>query len=87
MKGRRRTDFPVSARQALATAGAAGGNGVLVDRFCKTSLPDIYAIGDCAGNQLLAHKASHEGIVCVEHIAEQGVAVLILVAFGVQCRP
>ena len=31
--------------------------------------PGIYAIGDCAGNQLLAHKASHEGIVCVERIA------------------
>jgi dihydrolipoamide dehydrogenase len=32
----------------------------------------VYAIGDVAGNQLLAHKATHEGIVCVEHIAGQG---------------
>ncbi|MDR6832420.1 MULTISPECIES: FAD-dependent oxidoreductase [unclassified Sphingopyxis] len=35
----------------LIAAGAAGGNGVLVDRLCKTSLPDIYAIGDCAAHE------------------------------------
>ena len=33
---------------ALLEAGAAGGNGVRVDAQCRTSLPDIYAIGDCA---------------------------------------
>ncbi len=32
----------------LVAAGAAGGNGLDVDEFCRTSLPDIYAIGDCA---------------------------------------
>jgi 3-phenylpropionate/trans-cinnamate dioxygenase ferredoxin reductase subunit len=32
----------------LLAAGAAGGNGVDVDAFCRTSLPDVYAIGDCA---------------------------------------
>ena len=32
----------------LLSAGAAGGNGVDVDEFCRTSLPDVYAIGDCA---------------------------------------
>ncbi|MWV29057.1 NAD(P)/FAD-dependent oxidoreductase [Aurantiacibacter rhizosphaerae] len=32
----------------LQAAGASCGNGVLVDRFCQTSLPGIYAIGDCA---------------------------------------
>jgi 3-phenylpropionate/trans-cinnamate dioxygenase ferredoxin reductase subunit len=32
----------------LLAAGAEGGNGVKVDAFCRTSLPDIYAIGDCA---------------------------------------
>ncbi|MBT0670028.1 oxidoreductase [Novosphingobium profundi] len=32
----------------LIAAGAAGANGVDVDEFCRTSLPDIYAIGDCA---------------------------------------
>ncbi|WP_173922379.1 NAD(P)/FAD-dependent oxidoreductase [Agromyces sp. Marseille-P2726] len=32
----------------LADAGAEVGNGVLVDKLCRTSLPDVYAIGDCA---------------------------------------
>lgn len=34
----------------LITAGASGGNGVDVDEFCRTSLPDVYAIGDCAAH-------------------------------------
>ena len=34
----------------LISAGAAGGNGVDVDEYCRTSLPDIYAIGDCAAH-------------------------------------
>jgi len=45
---------------------------IQVDDHLRTNVPGIYAIGDCAGNQLLAHKASHEGIVCVEHIAGKG---------------
>jgi 3-phenylpropionate/trans-cinnamate dioxygenase ferredoxin reductase subunit len=32
----------------LIAAGAEGGNGVAVDAFCRTTLPDVYAIGDCA---------------------------------------
>ncbi|HEX8527054.1 NAD(P)/FAD-dependent oxidoreductase, partial [Allosphingosinicella sp.] len=32
----------------LLEAGAEGGNGVLVDDHCRTSLPDVYAAGDCA---------------------------------------
>ena len=40
----------VPAVEPLIAAGAKSGNGVLVDRFCKTSLPDIYAIGDCAAH-------------------------------------
>ena len=35
---------------ALLAAGAAGGNGVAVDDHCRTSLPDVYAIGDCAAH-------------------------------------
>ncbi|MDH7972713.1 FAD-dependent oxidoreductase [Sphingomonas sp. AR_OL41] len=35
----------------LVDAGAAFGNGVRVDAQCRTSLPDIYAIGDCAEHQ------------------------------------
>ncbi|MEG3125967.1 NAD(P)/FAD-dependent oxidoreductase [Sphingomonas sp. GB1N7] len=36
--------------EPLLTAGAEGGNGVLVDKFCRTSLADVYAIGDCAAH-------------------------------------
>ncbi|SEL23640.1 3-phenylpropionate/trans-cinnamate dioxygenase ferredoxin reductase subunit [Sphingomonas palmae] len=38
----------VPAVAPLLAAGAAGGNGVMVDAQCCTSLPDIFAIGDCA---------------------------------------
>jgi 3-phenylpropionate/trans-cinnamate dioxygenase ferredoxin reductase subunit len=38
----------VPAVQPLLAAGAKGGNGVWVDDHCRTSLPDIFAIGDCA---------------------------------------
>ncbi len=34
----------------LTTAGAAGGNGVDIDPYCRTSLADIFAIGDCAAH-------------------------------------
>jgi len=34
----------------LIAAGAVGGNGVDVDEYCRTSLPDIYAVGDCAAH-------------------------------------
>ena len=34
----------------LIAAGAVGGNGVDVDEYCRTSLPDVYAIGDCAAH-------------------------------------
>jgi len=34
----------------LIVAGAAGANGVEVDAYCRTSLPDVYAIGDCAAH-------------------------------------
>ena len=40
----------VPAVAPLLTAGAAGGAGVDVDAYCQTSLPDIYAIGDCAAH-------------------------------------
>jgi 3-phenylpropionate/trans-cinnamate dioxygenase ferredoxin reductase subunit len=38
----------VPAVEPLLAAGAAGGNGVAVDAACRTSLPDVFAIGDCA---------------------------------------
>jgi 3-phenylpropionate/trans-cinnamate dioxygenase ferredoxin reductase component len=38
----------VPAVEPLLAAGAAGGNGVQVDDHCRTTLPDVFAIGDCA---------------------------------------
>ena len=45
---------------------------VEVNGHMETTVPGIFAIGDCAGPPLLAHKGSHEGIVAVEHIAGVG---------------
>ena len=42
---------------------------ILTDAFGRTGEPGIYAIGDLTGPPWLAHKASHEGIICVEAIA------------------
>jgi dihydrolipoamide dehydrogenase len=41
---------------------------VVVDALSRTNVPGIYAIGDVAGPPLLAHKAEHEGVICVEAI-------------------
>ena len=42
---------------------------VVVDEWLRTGEPGIYAIGDLVGPPWLAHKASHEGVICVERIA------------------
>ena len=42
---------------------------MVIDEYCRTGEPGVYAIGDLAGPPWLAHKASHEGVVCVEKIA------------------
>jgi len=41
---------------------------IVIDGMCKTNVPGLYAIGDVAGPPLLAHKAEHEGVICVEAI-------------------
>jgi dihydrolipoamide dehydrogenase len=41
---------------------------VAIDQFCRTNVKGIYAIGDVAGPPMLAHKAEHEGVICVEAI-------------------
>jgi dihydrolipoamide dehydrogenase len=41
---------------------------IVVDGYGKTNVPGLYAIGDVAGPPMLAHKAEHEGVVCVEAI-------------------
>ncbi len=43
---------------------------VVIDEYCRTGEPGVYAIGDIAGAPWLAHKASHEGVICVEKIAK-----------------
>ena len=42
---------------------------IVVDEYCRTSVDNIYAIGDVASPPWLAHKASHEGISVAEQIA------------------
>ncbi len=44
---------------------------IVTDEYSRTGEPGVYAIGDVAGAPWLAHKASHEGVICVEKIAGQ----------------
>ncbi len=44
---------------------------IVTDGYLKTGEPGVYAIGDVAGAPWLAHKASHEGVICIEKIAGQ----------------
>ncbi len=58
----------------LEDAGVKAEKGQInVDEFYRTNVDGIYAIGDVAGPPWLAHKASHEGILCVEKIAGEDV--------------
>lgn len=41
---------------------------IVTNEWCETNEPGIYAIGDVSGGPWLAHKASHEGVLCVEKI-------------------
>lgn len=42
---------------------------IVIDDYGKTNVDGIYAIGDVAGPPMLAHKAEHEGVICIEKIA------------------
>ncbi len=54
----------------LETLGIKTDRGcVVIDGYGKTNVEGIYAIGDVAGPPMLAHKAEHEGVICVEKIA------------------
>lgn len=66
---------PNTEHLGLGKAGvklAERGGFIAVDKFMRTNVPGIRAVGDCAGGQLLAHKGMHEGVVAVEHIAGIG---------------
>ncbi|MHA1165156.1 MAG: dihydrolipoyl dehydrogenase, partial [Alphaproteobacteria bacterium] len=54
----------------LEDAGVKIDRGhIVIDEWCRTGVTGVYAIGDVAGPPWLAHKASHEGVLCVEKIA------------------
>jgi dihydrolipoamide dehydrogenase len=54
----------------LETLGIKTDRGcVVIDGYGRTNVPGVYAIGDVAGPPMLAHKAEHEGVICVEKIA------------------
>jgi len=54
----------------LETVGVKTDRGsIVIDGYGRTNVPGVYAIGDVAGPPMLAHKAEHEGVICVEKIA------------------
>lgn len=60
---------PNSEGLGLEALGAQIERGfVATDPWCRTAVAGIYAIGDVAGGPCLAHKASHEAVICVDHI-------------------
>ena len=63
--------LPNSANIGLESVGVKVNRGgfVEVDEYLRTNVPGIYAIGDLTGKLALAHVASAQGIVAVEHIA------------------
>jgi dihydrolipoamide dehydrogenase len=79
-KGRQQT---VSVERVISAVGVVGNienlgleklgvkterGAIAVDALNRTNIPGIYAIGDVSGPPLLAHKAEHEGVICVEAI-------------------
>jgi dihydrolipoamide dehydrogenase len=58
------------------TAAVVDRGHVVVNEWLQTGEPGVYAIGDLVGPPWLAHKAMHEGVICVEHIAGEDVQPL-----------
>jgi len=61
---------PVTKKLGLEDAGVETDDRghIVVDDAFRTTAADVYAIGDCIRGPKLAHKASHEGLACVENI-------------------
>jgi 3-phenylpropionate/trans-cinnamate dioxygenase ferredoxin reductase subunit len=55
----------------MAQAGARSGNGVIVDACCRTNLPDIFAIGDCAAHPNPFAEGDHVRIESVQNATDQ----------------
>ena len=73
----------IPATGPLIAAGAAGGNGVDVDGYCRTSLPDIYAVGDCAAHGNVHAGGAHIRLESVQNANDQAkVAVMHLLGEG-----
>jgi dihydrolipoamide dehydrogenase len=63
---------PVTEGIGLEKLGVATARGyITVNEQMETSVPGVFAIGDCVPTQQLAHLASHEGILAMTHIAGQ----------------
>jgi dihydrolipoamide dehydrogenase len=61
---------PVTEGLGLKALGVEmDGPWIKINEWCESSAPGVYAIGDAAGQPMLAHKGSHEGIVAAERIA------------------
>jgi 3-phenylpropionate/trans-cinnamate dioxygenase ferredoxin reductase subunit len=65
----------VPAVEPLTSAGAAGGDGVDVDAQCRTSLPDVFAIGDCARHENAFAGGARIRLESVQNAADQATVV------------
>lgn len=68
--------------EPLLTAGAVGGNGVEVDAWCRTTLPDIFAIGDCAAQANRFAEDARIRVESVQNANDQAATVATLIATG-----
>ncbi|MBB6255247.1 FAD-dependent oxidoreductase [Nitrospirillum iridis] len=65
----------VPAVAPLRAAGAVGENGVMVDAHCRTSLPDIFAIGDCAAHRNIYADGAVIRLESVQNASDQAATV------------
>lgn len=65
----------------LTAAGAAGSNGVDVDRECRTSLPGVYAVGDCAAQHNAFTGGERVRIESIQNANDQGAALASAISF------
>jgi 3-phenylpropionate/trans-cinnamate dioxygenase ferredoxin reductase subunit len=72
----------VPAVAPLLAVGAVGGNGVDVDAWCRTSLPDIFAIGDCAAQANRFAGDARLRVESVQNANDQAATVATLIATG-----
>ncbi len=66
--------------EPLLAAGAIGGNGVHVDEHCRTSLPHVYAIGDCAAHVNAFAGGERIRLESVQNANDQGTTVAKILA-------